>query len=628
MFDSTKLDLKDILQSANDGSLQLPDFQRDYVWGDEDLRSLIASVAKGYPVGALLTLETGGDVNFKPRVLEGVVLRDSVRPEQLLLDGQQRITSLFQALFSDRPVRTRTPKGMRVERFYYLDINKALTSGADIDDAIIGVPGDKLIKTNFGRNVELDLSTQEAEFESNLFPLNKLFDSMQWIFGWTNYWSNKGRNMPELQQTFYNRVVVPVLHYKMPIIRLDRKNSREAICLVFEKVNVGGKKLDAFELVTAIYAGTPPDGFDLRSDWNGPSDKSAPGRKDRIIGTPNRCDVLTKIASTDFLQACSLLYTREKRLEKVVAGLEGKELLQISCRRDALLALPLAAYKQYAPAVEQGFREAGHFLNEHKIIWHKDIPYPPQIVALAATFAIMGKEAQTAVAKGQLARWFWSITLGELYGSSTETRIARDVPELVEWICAKASPKPRSVNEAIFQRDRLKSLRTRVSSAYKGLHALLMLHGCRDFITGRSTDLMTFFNDKVDIHHIFPQAWCKKQNIQPSVYNAIINKTPLAKASNIAIGGHAPSVYLKRIEEQHGIESGDLDAILESHLIDPQHLRNDNFRDFYEARMDALSDVVHKAMDKPVVREHGANEKERDEGDDQEEDLDNEVEMN
>ena len=64
MFDTTKEDLKDILRKAHEGRLQLPDFQRDYVWGDEDVRSLIASIAKGFPVGALLTLESGGEVRF------------------------------------------------------------------------------------------------------------------------------------------------------------------------------------------------------------------------------------------------------------------------------------------------------------------------------------------------------------------------------------------------------------------------------------------------------------------------------------------------------------------------------------------------------------------------------------
>jgi len=145
----------------------------------------------------------------------------------------------------------------------------------------------------------------------------------------------------------------------------------------------------------------------------------------------------------------------------------------------------------------------------------------------------------------------------------------------------------------------------------KGLHALLMKGGCRDFITGRPTDLMTFFNDDIDIHHVFPQAWCKKQGIEKGVFDAIINKTPLSKLSNISVGGDAPSVYLKRIEEKQGIAAADLDAILRTHLIEPAHLRADDFKAFYEARSKALAELVAGAMQKPVVEEAGTNEAEQ-----------------
>ncbi len=145
MFTADKTDLSKLLEDANDGRLQLPDFQRDYVWGDMDVRSLIASVAKGFPVGALLTLKTGGEIRFKPRLLAGVPSRDT-RPEHLLLDGQQRITSLYQATFSKKAVRTRSLSGTGVDRFYYLDIEKAVSAGEDIEDAIIGVPVNRVIK--------------------------------------------------------------------------------------------------------------------------------------------------------------------------------------------------------------------------------------------------------------------------------------------------------------------------------------------------------------------------------------------------------------------------------------------------------------------------------------------------
>jgi hypothetical protein len=512
---------------------------------------------------------------------------------------------------------TRTAKGVVVDRFYYLDIKLAVANGADIQDAIIGVPADRIIRKNFGREIELDLSKPEYEFEHDYFPLNKVFDSKNWFYDWRDHWRAKGRDVSDLEREFDRGVVDRIQRYKMPLIRLDKSNSREAICLVFEKVNVGGKKLDAFELVTAIYAA---DTYDLRADWDGPKNKPKAGRKSRIIEQPNRRDVLAKISNTEFLQACALLHTRDNRIAKAAAGMQGKELPQVSCRREAILALPLAAYQTYADRVEKGFIEAAAFLNEQKIIWHRDVPYPPQIMALAATFAIMGNGAATASAKKKLARWFWSVTLGELYGSSTETRIARDVTELVEWL-ADTGPGPRSLDEAVFQRDRLRSLRIRLSAAYKGLHALMMGHGCRDFITGRPTDIMTFFNDKIDIHHIFPRDWCVKKGIAPGVFNSIVNKTPLSKASNITISGDAPSVYLKRIEKKQGLSAAELDDILRSHLIEPEHLRTDNFEAFFATRIGALAGVVSTAMEKPVVEEQGANEVERDDLTDDDEDY-------
>ena len=330
-----------------------------------------------------------------------------------------------------------------------------------------------------------------------------------------------------------------------------------------------------------------------------------------MIGSPNRRDVLTKVASTDFLQACTLLHTREERLAKAEQGVERSDLPQITCRRDALLALPLHGYRNHADSLEQGFIQASTFLNELKIIWNKDVPYPPQIITLACTFAILGHKAETHAAKEKLAQWFWCCTLGELYGSTTETRIARDVPELVNWISDSGS-QPRSIDDALFQRDRLRTLRIRISAAYKGLHALLMKNGCLDFITGRPSEIMTFFDDKIDIHHVFPQDWCKKQGIPDSVFNSIINKTPLSKRSNIVIGARAPSDYLKRIEEQQELSPESLDQILRTHLIEPEHLRNNDFEAFYEARQTALASLVAGAMGKPVVEDQGANEQEVD----------------
>lgn len=591
-FDTTKTSLKDLLGDIHAGKLQLPEFQRDYVWNEGDVRSLLESIAKGFPVGALLTLERGGSIEFKPRGIEGTSVT-TVAPEHLLLDGQQRMTSLYKTIYSKEPARVRTAKGQVVERYFYLSIEGALEPMADIEAAIEMVPPDRVRRTNFGKDVELDLSSPELEYERMLFPLNQTLDPLTWILGCIGHWNAKGEQRMEEIQRFQNEVLNRIQAYAMPVIKLSKDNSREAVCTVFEKVNVGGKKLDAFELVTAIYAAS---GFDLREDWAGTQNKH--GRLGRLRDKVPAKGVFADLASTDFLQACTVLHTRDLRQQAIAAGATGKEVPAITCTREALLGLPLDAYRKYADAVEAGFIEVAKFLNEQKILWGRDVPYPPQMVALAATFALLPPALRNAVAAERMSQWYWSGVLGEFYGSATETKIARDVPDLLGWL--EGGPAPRTIGDSSFQAARLDTLRSRLSAAYKGFHALLMRSGCRDFVTGKGVETMTVFSDALDIHHIFPKAWCEKQGIPPQRYNSIINKTALSKGTNIAIGGSAPSLYLARIEDRHGLSSAALDDILRSHLIEPASLRTDDFDGFWKARKLALAELAAGAQGKPV----------------------------
>src|SRR3954466_12460256 len=97
-FDSTKTELKKLLDEIVTGKIQLPDFQRGWVWDDEHIRSLLVSIARSFPIGAVMLLETGGNVRFQIRSVEGVTLPSGAEAERLILDGQQRLTSLTQVL--------------------------------------------------------------------------------------------------------------------------------------------------------------------------------------------------------------------------------------------------------------------------------------------------------------------------------------------------------------------------------------------------------------------------------------------------------------------------------------------------------------------------------------------------
>ncbi|WP_181770183.1 DUF262 domain-containing protein [Bradyrhizobium sp. UNPF46] len=600
-FKTNPFELNKLLEECAEGIIQLPDFQRSWVWDEDRIKSLIASVSRAFPVGALMSLETGGPVNFKPRPIEGAPPEaKKTAPQSLLLDGQQRMTSLYQVTLRNKVVETETPKKKRVKRWFYIDIRKALDPSVDREEAIIGVPEDKIIRKDFGRTVELDLSTPAAEFALLMYPLTQVFDWDRWQDGFDAHWrGDQNEVVREEFRAFKRQILENFKRYQVPVIALDRSTSKEAVCVVFEKVNTGGKALDAFELVTAMYAAS---GHELRKDWYG--DEQTPGRLQRFSETLRApgatTSIIAGVSNTDFLQAISLFYTRDCRRIAEAAGKQGRELPAVSANRQALLNLPLAEYKKYEAQVERGFIQAAKFLLMLHIYRIFDLPYQSQVVPLAAILADIGDSWEHDATRAKIERWYWNGVFGELYGSAVESRIAKDFLEVPVWL--KGGPEPSTVSETLFRADRLKSMRMRLSAAYKGMNALLMKVGAQDFRSGQKFDHTVFFGENVDIHHIFPQDWCKKQGLKPKVYDSIINKTPLSSRTNIIIGGVAPSEYLAKLEKggriTPPIDARNLDRYLQTHLIDPVLLRADRFDEFLADRQRRLLSLIEQATGK------------------------------
>jgi hypothetical protein len=194
-----------------------------------------------------------------------------------------------------------------------------------------------------------------------------------------------------------------------------------------------------------------------------------------------------------------------------------------------------------------------------------------------------------------------------MYGGSTETRFALDLVDVVAWIRDNGE-EPRTVRDAQFQADRLLTLRTRNAAAYKGLYALQMKRGARDFRTGQTIDVHAYVDDAIDVHHIFPQRWSISNEIADGHANSVVNKTPIDAHTNKWIGGHAPSKYLTTIETKAKIAGPELDAILRSHEIDPVALRQDDFGSFFNQRFERLLKLIETAMGKPVNRSPDADE--------------------
>jgi hypothetical protein len=578
---SNDRDLTDLLGLVECGKAQLPDFQRSWVWDDEKICKLIESISSGFPMGAAMFLETGGgSVRFTHRPFTGVVNPTS-SPDFLVLDGQQRLTTLFQVFKSQQPVQTCQPtsRERKIQRYYYLDIRKALNPAEDRLDAVVSINEKKILTEDIGRTIKLDLSTTDKEYEAMMFPLNLTLSSSEirsWAFGFI---AKHGTEGMKLFDRFDKEVLSNIIAYKIPVITVSRDTSKEAVCQIFENVNTGGVKLTVFELVTATFAA---DEFNLRDDWESISTTFAKSKQG---------DLLKVVENTTFLTTMALLVNYK-------AFRAGKGI--VTCKKRDVLRLELTDYRANRDSLVNGFIKAANFLINQGVFSAQNLPYTSQLVPLAAIFAFAegaGINLAIQTNKDIIAQWYWCGVFGELYGGANESRYALDITGVFEQIAGNGMPD--TVIRANFQPRRLITMQTRNSAAYNGVMGIILQDSPLDFMSADKMDIATYLDESTDIHHIFPRNYCEQQNFEQSKWNSVINKTPIYASTNRSIGGRAPSEYIGTMANK-GLSQEQMRAAISSHKIDFDLLKADNFDGFIIDRATRLLDRIEQAMGKRI----------------------------
>ena len=144
-------------------------------------------------------------------------------------------------------------------------------------------------------------------------------------------------------------------------------------------------------------------------------------------------------------------------------------------------------------------------------------------------------------------------------------------------------------------------MRTKNSVAYKGVGALLLKNGAKDFSKGYTIDNISKYNSaSIDIHHIFPKSYCEKIGVPKEEYDSIINKAPISYDTNISIGGGAPADYIEKyLDKVNGVLI--TDELLRTQLIEPLYIRINDFNSYYKARKESLIMLIEKATGNQVV---------------------------
>jgi hypothetical protein len=511
--------LKDLLSEISSRMMALPNFQRDFVWEPGATQELIVSIANNYPAGSILRVRDAKRV-FAAREFEGAPTLGGQKHTFLVLDGQQRLTSLYQAFY-----------GVGEHR-YYLDLQKLL-DGADFEEAIFHVRA----STKWAKAREkFDVQAKEL-----LLPLAVL----QGGAGKFGTWSRKvARTQSEKKRIeledalddIEEKWIKTIDDYHFPVVTLSDKTEPDALCTIFETLNRTGVKLSVFELLTARFW---PQNINLRELWD------AAREKHPIIEDFD-------VDPYYVLQAIALASRKAA-----------------SCKRGEVLILEGAEIEEWWPKVIAGLKVGLDILRDDcRVLLPKWLPYQTMIAPLAAVLAKSGlpKTPLAGAQRENIKRWFWCAVFGQAYESAANTRSAKDVVEMTAWL--RGGSLPETVSSLRFDPKSLRDVTPRQRSIYRGMICLILGSGtgARDFhsqavITGK---LMA--DEGIDDHHIFPANFLeKKKGITTSrARDCVLNRTLIDRTTNQMISDRAPSKYLADMRKQPGFP---FDAVLKSHCL-------------------------------------------------------------
>ena len=443
--------LKELLNGAYNGRIVLPDFQRSFVWGPEDVRELLVSVFGNYFIGSMLFLDSTKDTApFAIRLIEGVdEINPNAKPDyslKIVLDGQQRTTALFYAFYSPPiPLANR-----RYPHKFYVDILKALEG--NMDDAILGLS----IKDR--RRIK--------EFKSNKYviPVETFLDLEKLVSLFENDESITTTKVVKL----YNDVME---NYEIHTIDLPNDTSLDRIVETFEKLNKTGMPLSTFDLATArLYR----QGINLRT---------------LLDDAKQNYGFASAIPPEFILKVIALMRDKDPR-RKNLLELEHNNFID--------------EWKRSCKALELAYRRITDLKNGYGVLDYKKwVPYSTLIVPVAAMIDYLITNQKKSIQNYEkIDAFYWITIFGNRYDQAVDSKSYSDYKGFINWV--ENNELPEFVKKFDIETVDLDISNT-TSAIFKGVLSLIVLRGAYDFKTGQPPQF-ELNRTKVQIDHIFPKS--------------------------------------------------------------------------------------------------------------------------
>ena len=574
----TPVTVGDILRKVDTGQIRLPRFQRRIAWKEGTSAGLVESILKGNPVGLFLTLEVehSGKLPFKTREIPHAP-RATRECEELLLDGQQRIMSLYRAVTNS------------FDKLFVVSW-KQKSGQKNVDDIRVHQIRRRRDSEKLDTERPNDLP---EEVGSNFFPASMLSHhqrteerATKWI---QNHTEKYGLETNQFQDIFWE-IRDRFLYCQLPVIRLPRTTREDDAINIFIRMNQSVAKLSAFDIAVAQMEEKVGESLHERV--------ASVAKKTRLLGNPGDHDARKERKIGDFVLRIFCLRQGKSATEGSFTTLDFKKI-----NRD---------WSKFESALEK-MKE----LLDQESIW--DDKRLPSLVPLHVIVALLMEE-RPPDEEGRylrvLRKYLWLSFLSDRYSYAANTHMRVDYDELKE-VLSQASLKESDLKSKVTifgNRVALPEIKDIMKAGWpsgadrvgKAIFALALKEGAED-IAAESSPTPDSINN-YEYHHIYPKGYM--EGIKSDYKKSVVNCMFLRTGTNRMVRDQAPSEYLmKRMEKAGDIPAEKrqmrLAEKLETHIIPIDKLmeseprnestfekRGRNFEEFVEERARKIREKI------------------------------------
>lgn len=582
LFDNIPSKVEDLLADVKNGRIGLPDLQRPFVWKDNKVRELLDSMMKGYPIGYIMLWASPDDYENTGHIGKNEKLYKS--PEDLVIDGQQRLTALLAAMYGVT-IKDKNYK----ERKIRISFNPLTREFAVWTQAYERDP----------EWISEISSVFEADREHNISKFRKAFIKS----------ANEGREkngnelLTEDEEDLIEENINDLLNlgiYSLPTLKINSKADEEDVADIFVRVNSGGQNLTEKNFIETLIAVYDNDVYDRINRFCSES---------RIPADKTSFNLILQVDPAHLIRMAVGVGFRRARLRYAYMILRGKDLktgkITSQLREESLEifknSLDVVTNLNNWHAFMNLFSAAGYLKGS--------LVASSNAVVFSYVLYLIGKydyKVPPVELQKIIRKWIFMSTITGFYTVSTETEVEkqfadlRDIHDAEGFIAYLDSVIKNRFTEDYFTYSLPAELNSSsaASPAWYGYIAAINVLGTPMLFS--TVPMSQFFQvgingdkNSIDKHHIFPKHYLDEIGYDKDRdKNQIANFTYLDYVTNIDISDKPPEEYVARYREKLGEEN--YRKTCEQNAL-PEDFEHLSYPEFLNQRRILMAQIVKKA---------------------------------